>query len=185
MSGLAGAPSGVEANQPSVAYDPELDRYAVVFVRQLDFFGVEVQMQQVSGAGQPILNDGTPGPQARLVSLAGNAAKDPDVAYRPDTSGDGNPGDRWIVAYVASTTTTPNESAVFASALDPLSFAGQSLHDAVSDLPAGRAEDPSVVAIPGVDDVAVVFEGTTGIHTEVFASGCRRGSSARGRARRA
>ena len=181
VSGLAGSVADVDAADPAVAYSEELDRYAVVFQREIQFLGAEIQLQQVSGDGTLIRSDGTPGVEARLASGSSLPAAEPDVTYRPDASGDGSPGDRWIVASSGDTPPAPGEHEIFLGTLDPRSAAA-SLQIQVSNLAGATADAsaPVVTALPGVDDVVVAFEGNTGTDTEIFARRVSSGGGAPG-----
>jgi hypothetical protein len=167
VSGLSGLATA-DAADPAVAYDAEHDRYAVAYLREVSLFGTEVQLQQVSGAGAVIETDGTPGPFARLASVAIGVPESPAIVYRPDASGDDSPGDRWVVAYDMESAV--GEFEVYISALSPTT-ATSNLNIQVSDIVGATADafDPAVTTLPGVDDVALAFEGFNGTETEIYA----------------
>ena len=168
VSGLAGAIATVDASQPAVAYSASLDRYAVVYTRDT-IIGVQVQLQQLNGAGEVIRGDGTPGPQPLFGSFATGTPRDPDVAFRQDVSGDTTPGDRWVVAFAADTSAAAGQFEISATTFDSRGVGFTSA--TVSNFPVAGddALDPAIVALPGVDDVAIAFEGQVAGKSEIFA----------------
>ena len=164
-----------------MAYDPERDRYAVVFARDDDIPGErEIFLQIVSGDGvRANLNPALPAAADQLSTVGDDTAAfkaaRPDVAYRPDLDGAGA-GDAWIVACDGDDTTdevfnvfarrVPAQTAgplfclIFPPCEEPVSTMGAT----------GDGTDPSVAVVPGGEDFVVAWEGTTtGTDPEVFA----------------
>jgi hypothetical protein len=164
---------GFESFDPAVAYDPERDRYGVVWAGDDSVDGeMEIFLQVLTGDGALIEPDGDPTTVPVHVSFMGDnttnfQAAAPDVAYRPDTDGVGN-SDAWIVAWSGDDVDDQNE--IFTSRI-PATLAF-SFEFPVSDVGAtgGDAFDPSIVVLPGSEDHVVAWEGsTTGTDNEIYA----------------
>jgi hypothetical protein len=164
ISGLTGSTGpGFDAYFPAVAYDPERDRYGVAYVRT--FVGSsEVFVQRLSGTGVPIHPNGDPGgPPTQASTTPGGVAHQPDIVYRADASGNDVPGDRWIVAYLDT-----NDDEINMSAVGAVTGVAVIEHE-VSDMPsAGTASFPSLVTVPGTDDLLVAWEGVVGSDDEIW-----------------
>ena len=144
ISGLSNNGAGFDGHEPAVAYDPERDRYAVVFARDDDIPGErEIFLQIVGGDGvRANLNPALPAAADQLSTVGDDTAAfkaaRPDVAYRPDLDGAGA-GDAWIVAWDGDDTTdevfnvfarrVPAQTAGPLICLDLPAVRGAGLHD--------------------------------------------------------
>jgi hypothetical protein len=165
---------GFDSFDPAVAYDPERDRYGVVWAGDDSVDQeMEIFLQVLTGDGALINRNGTPTTAPTQVSFMGDdsltfQAAAPDVAYRPDTDGVGN-ADAWVVVWSGDDVDGENE--IFNVRVPAVSGIFSVDNDVSNVSPTGGdAFDPSVVVLPGSEDFVVAWEGsTTGVDNEIYA----------------
>jgi Putative metal-binding motif len=178
ISGLAPADPDFDASDPSVAYDPERNRYAVAFLRELTAAGSkEITIQIVNATGQLTGFDGTVGAAPVTGSIFGitggerTATNATDIVYRPDASGDDTPGDAYIAAY-AGDLADNNRFDILLSSWPAEDGSPVVLMRRASNMTDnGDGFDPSLVSVSSSDDVVVAWEGATagqGADSEIF-----------------
>jgi hypothetical protein len=164
---------------PAVAYDPERDRYGVVWSGDFSTDNErEIFLQVLSGSGALIDREtGAPTTSAEKISTIGTsgsttqAALAPDIAYRPDVDGvgTGSTGDAWAIVY--SGDDVDNQTEIWTQRIPATANVFFFFDSPVSAMGAtGDGFDPTVAVIPGSEDYAVAWEGsTTGTDQEIFA----------------
>jgi hypothetical protein len=178
ISGLSADPE-FTASSPSVAYDPERNRYAVAFIRGFTVADdLEVWAQIVNATGQLTNFAGGASNVPTLISAVGTLdpardASSPEIVYRPDASGDDTPGDAIIVAFSGDLAADDQfDALVGARRADTGAVITVPLSPArVSNMTAtGDGFDPTITAVPNSDDVVVAWEGytTVAFDDEIF-----------------
>ena len=176
ITGLSTDAAGFQSERPSVAYDFERDRYAVAYTGKLGAEGREVLLQLVSATGSPIKLNGTAGPEPLPMSSVGPPGDDsrgvlggPALAYRPDASGDGAPGDRWVVAY-SGDEVAQDDFDIMVSAIDAENGASFGGDKVITDPSTVNGFSPTLAPMPNSDEVAVAWQGSLGpSDVEIFA----------------
>jgi hypothetical protein len=172
ISGVPDA-AGATSRQPAVAFDFERDKYAVAFTREDVGTDREVFVQLVSGTGALVARPGFPAGATQMSNSAPDSTfnNEVDVVYRPDASGDGTPGDGYIVAYGADDAVANDFDVMLAGYhADTGSFSNFNHDRIVSEATLEDAVDPALATIPGTDEIAVVWEGSTaGGDFEIYA----------------
>jgi hypothetical protein len=165
--------AGLDSFDPAVAYDPERDRYGVVWSGEFSTDGEqEIFLQVLSGAGALVNREtgappttAAPAEKISSIGASGTTTQDaltPDIAYRPDVDGvgTGSTGDAWAIVWSGDETLDVNE--IWTQRVPATAVVFVFVDSRVSDLaPDGDGSDPTVALIPGSEDYAVAWAGDT------------------------
>jgi hypothetical protein len=179
ISNNAADPTGLDSFDPAVAYDPERDRFGVVWSGQFGTMSErEIFLQVLSGGGALIDREtGVAATTAEKISSMGpsnntaHSALAPDIAYRADVDGGGvgTANDAWAIVYSGNEELAVSE--IWHQRVPATAFVFIFGDSRVSDLtPDGNGSLPSVAVIPGSEDYAVAWQGSeTATDQEIFA----------------
>jgi hypothetical protein len=164
---------GFDSFDPAVAYDPERDRYGVVWSGDsVTDNEREIFLQVLSGGGALIDREtGAPvttaAPAERVSNIGpiadtARAAQTPDIAYRPDVDGAGTTtgGDAWAIVY-SGDDLVDDQTEIHTHRMPATAPDGPSDTRVSALAPDGDGFDPTVAVIPGGEDYAVAWEGST------------------------